>query len=343
MGVKVRWNDRQGGRVYYLDIIHDGRRKKVKIPVSSLKEAKEAAAKIERELLADGWGSKGFQISLREFASEYLADSHRKKAYNTFRTDRDALAAFQRFVGETRLAQITEDDFERFRTERLGRVKPSSVNVALRHLRAAFSWAYRKGYVSTNPAAKVKLMRVPKNTHIRYLNKAEITRLREAIGDNVALRRVVDLALWTGLRRNELVHLQWADISFEQLTITVQNKEEEGFRTKSGKSRVVPINAPLAAMLRELHGVPHTATDRVLNVNYWTVGNHFREAAKRAGLGSHLTLHILRHSFASHLIMAGVDLRSVQEMLGHHDVSVTMIYSHLSPGHLAKTVEKLPY
>lgn len=167
--------------------------------------------------------------------------------------------------------------------------------------------------------------------------------MREAIGDDVAMRLVVDLALWTGLRRNEFVHLQWADISFDQLTVTVQNKEEEGFRTKSGKSRVVPTKAPLAAMLHEMHSEPHVATDRVLNVNYWAVGNHFREAAKRAGLGSHLTLHILRHSFASHLIMAGADLRSVQEMLGHHNVSVTMIYSYLSLGHRAKTVEKLPY
>jgi hypothetical protein len=95
MGVKVRWNDRRNGRVYYLDIIHDGRRKKVKIPASSLKEAKETAAKVERELLADGWGSKASEISLREFTSEYLADSHSRKAYNTYRTDRDSLYAFR--------------------------------------------------------------------------------------------------------------------------------------------------------------------------------------------------------------------------------------------------------
>jgi integrase len=84
-------------------------------------------------------------------------------------------------------------------------------------------------------------MKVPKNTPIRYLNEAEIFRLREAIGENLVLRRVVDLALWAGLRRNELNHVQWSDISFEQMTVTVQNKDD--FRTKSGNSRVVPINA----------------------------------------------------------------------------------------------------
>jgi site-specific recombinase XerD len=96
-------------------------------------------------------------------------------------------------------------------------------------------------------------------------------------------------------------------------------------------------------MLREIRTTPHTAVDRVLDANYGTIGSHFRETAKRARLGEHVSLHILRHSFASHLIMAGVDLRSVQEMLGHHDVPVTMIHSHLSPGHLTQTVTKLPY
>lgn len=215
------------------------------------------------------------------------------------------------------------------------------MNVALRHLKVAFAWAHRKGYVKTNPAAQVKLTRVPRNTHLRYLNEAEIQKLREAIGDDTDLRRVVDFALWTGLRRDEIVHLQWSDVDMERRTITVQNKED--FRTKSGRSRVVPVNPQLSAVLTEMQAAPHSADDTVFNVNYWTLGQDFRKAVKRAGFDGHVSLHTLRHTFASHLIMAGVDIRSVQEMLGHHDVSVTMIYSHLSPGHLAKTVEKLPY
>jgi len=342
MPVTVRWRDRKKGRVYYLDIAHDRRRKKVAIGVVTLREANETAAKVERELLANGWGENAApSLTLQEFATQYLAESRARKAYNSFRTDRDALQAFQRFIGDIRLDKITEDDVERFRIESQSRVKPASVNVALRHLKAAFAWAHRKGYTGTNPAAKVQLTRVPRNTHLRYLNEAEIQMLREAIGDDTDLRRVVDFALWMGLRRDEIVHLQWSDIDLERQTVTVQNKD--GFRTKSGKSRVVPMNAPLAAMMTEMQAAPHASDDRVFNVNYWTLGQDFRKAVKRSGFDGRVSLHTLRHSFASHLIMAGVDLRSVQEMLGHHDVSVTMIYSHLSPGHLAKTVEKLPY
>ena len=194
----------------------------------------------------------------------------------------------------------------------LSRIKPSSVNVALRHLKAAFAWAHRKGYVKTNPAAKVKLTRVPRNTHLRYLNEAEIQKFRDAIGDDTDLRRVVDFALWTRLRRDEIVHLQWSDVDMERGTITVQNKED--FRTKSGRSRVVPVNPQLAAMLAEMRATPHSADDSVFNVNYWTLGIHFREAARRAGFDRNVSLHTLRHTFASHLIMAGVDIRSVQEI-----------------------------
>lgn len=342
MPVTIRWRDRQKGRVCFLDILHDGRRKKVTIGLVTPKEARETAARVERELLENGWGKKvAPSLTLEEFTTQYLTEAKARKAYNTFRVDRHALRAFGRFTGEIRMHSLTEAHFEQFRIERLGCVKPTSVNVMLRHLKTAFGWALRKGYVKTNPAAHVKLNRVPQNTHLRYLNAAEIQRLREAIGADKDLRRVVDFALWTGLRRDELVHAQWSDISFEQMTVTVQNKD--GFRTKSGRSRVVPINPQLEVMLAELRAVPHAAQDRLFNVNYWTLGQRFRRAARQAGFDRNVTLHTLRHTFASHLIMAGVDLRSVQSMLGHHDVSVTMIYSHLSPGHLARTVERLAY
>lgn len=343
MSVKVRVRENpQKGSVLYLDIYYRGKRKKVALATQDIREARQIAAKVERELLAEGWGTRTTaSMPFTEFVSMYLAESHAKKAHNTYRTDRDALSAFESIVENARLDQITEDHLERFRIESLARIKPSSVNVALRHLKAAFAWAHRRGYLQSNPAANVKLNRIPENTHLRFLKEAEIRQLREAIGDDVNLRRVVDFALWTGLRRDEIVHLQWSDIDLERKTITVQNKA--GFRTKSGKSRVVPINPPLASMLETMRSGIGNMDEQVFQVNYWTLGNHFRAAARRAGLKGQVSLHILRHTFASHLVMQGVDLPSIQAILGHHSVSVTMIYSHLSPGHLAKTVEKLPY
>ena len=303
MSVTVRWKDRKKGRVYFLDVFHDGQRKKVTIGNVSLREAREAATKVERELLANGWRKNASpSLTLDKFINLYLTESKALKSYSTYRTDRYALGSLRRFIGDIRLSKITEDDIERFRIDGLSRISPASVNVSLRHLKAAFGWARRKGFIKTHPMAHIKLNRVPRNTHLRYLNETEIQRLRDAIGNDVELRQVVDFGLWTGLRRDEIVHLQWSDVNFDRFTITVQNKA--GFRTKSGKSRVVPMSPPLVALMTEMARTPHTFDDRVFKVNYWTLGQDFRKAVKRAGFDGHVTLHMLRHTFASFLIMA---------------------------------------
>ncbi|NUO19906.1 tyrosine-type recombinase/integrase [bacterium] len=341
MPVTVRWKERKKGRTYFLDIVHDGRRKRVSLGAVSSRQAREIAAKTERELLLHGWpDAKTGSMTFSDFMSQYFDYCVATKSSSTVKTDRYALQTFAKFVGNVPLAEITTDRIEEFRLHLLRKVTPTSTNVVLRHLKSAMSWAAQRGLTSTSPAAKVKLNRVPRNTHMRFLDDGEIQRLRDAIGDDTQLRRVVDLALWTGLRRNEIINLQWSDVDLNRKVLIVRNRE--GFRTKSGKSRSIPLNVSLLQMLTEMKALGCRPDERVLTVNYWTLGQHFRSAARHAGL-SGITLHTLRHSFASHLIMAGADIRSVQELLGHHDISVTMIYSHLSRDHLTATVEKLTY
>lgn len=341
MPVTVRWMERKKGRTFFLDIVHDGRRKKVSLGAVTSREARDIATRTEHELLLNGWpDEKSGNLTLSEFKSQYLEYATATKSNSTVKTDRYALDAFAKFVGNVPLSEITTDQIEQFKLHLLRKVTPSSTNVALRHLKSAMSWAAQRGLLASNPAAKVKLNRVPRNTHMRFLDEVEIQRLREAIGDDIKLRRATDLALWTGLRRNELINLQWGDIDLNRKVLLVQNKQ--GFRTKSGKSRSIPMNSQLISMLKEMNAEGCQPNDRVFKANYWTLGQDFRKASRKAGLDD-ITLHTLRHSFASHLIMAGADLRSVQELLGHHDISVTMIYSHLSRDHLSNTVEKLKY
>jgi site-specific recombinase XerD len=341
MSVTVRYLDRKKGRTYFLDIIHGGRRKRVTLGSISSREARDIAARTERELLLNGWpDARPGNITFSEFVSQYLDYCIATKSGSTVKTDRYALQTFEKYIGNVQLSEITTDKIEEFRLHLLRKVSPNSTNVVLRHLKSAMSWAAQRGLISASPATKVKLNRVPRNTHMRFLDEAEIQRLRDAIGDDKQLRSVVDFALWTGLRRNEIINLQWSDIDLHRNVLIVRNKE--GFRTKSGKSRSIPLNAQLVVMLTGMKTAGSRPTDRVFPINYWTVGQHFRRAARVAGLGE-ITLHTLRHSFASHLIMAGADIRSVQELLGHHDLTVTQIYSHLSGDHLANTVEKLKY
>ena len=146
------------------------------------------------------------------------------------------------------------------------------------------------------------------------------------------LTPVVLLAMNTGMRRGELLSLEWADIDLGAKIITVQAR-----KAKSGKQRHIPQNA-------EALGV----------VTKWRqqsegVGQVFKPQDVKKGWDALLTtakitgfrFQDLRHHFASKLVMAGVDLNTVRELLGHSDITMTLRYAHLGPEHLAAAVEKL--
>lgn len=343
MSVIVRSrSSKSKGIMYFLDIHHDGRRKKIALRVSSEKEARRVAARMEKKLLAEGWSNRPSKCAtLADFTERYLAQSQASKALATYRMDRQALQSLLRIICNLPLNDISHQDIERFRLTRLEQIKPTSVNVELRHIKAAFSYAVENGFIKENPAGQVKLNKVPQKNHPRFLSEEEIKKLRKTCAETPDLLRMVDFALWTGMRRREITSLQWKDIDFKRRVIMVRNKE--AFRTKSGKERAIPMTEQLEAMLFEASSDNHTAEDRVFSLGYWWFGKQFRRVVEEAKLPETTTIHTLRHTFASHLVMQGVDLRSVKEILGHHDISVTMVYSHLSPEHLANTVGHLPY
>lgn len=343
MAVTIRSiKKKDGSTVLHLDIYHAGKRRRVSLNTSDMREAKRAKAEMERRLATDGWGKgSGDGMKLSAMMNTYLDYSYATKSPKTAGMDRDALRAFIRVVGDIELGDTSMEHFEKFRLARLKEVSPVSVNVHLRHLRAAFNWAVSRGLLKASPAAKVRLNRVPQNMHPRFLSESEIARLRQEIEEDAELLRVVNAGLWTGMRRNEIVSLQWSDVDLDQNLITVRNRT--GFRTKSRKSRAIPICEPLRHMLIAMKPPKAAPSDRVFAITYWVLGKRFLRAVRAAKLPDYVTFHTLRHTFASHLVMNGVDLASIQEILGHFDVTVTMIYSHLSPGHLADTVRKLPY
>jgi integrase len=145
----------------------------------------------------------------------------------------------------------------------------------------------------------------------------------------------------TGLRRAELFSLQWEHVDFNTnvLTLTIP-------RTKAGRVRCVPMNSLVRELLRSLPSrlkgewVLPSATGETSLDSQNFMNRVFTPALKRAGLRD-FRWHDLRHTFASRLVMKGVDIRTVQELLGHADIRMTLRYSHLSPAHLLDAVEKL--
>lgn len=148
------------------------------------------------------------------------------------------------------------------------------------------------------------------------------------------------LALNTGLRRGELFGLRWDDVDFTTNVLTIRH-------TKAGRTRHVPMNAEVRTILGALESrgrspyvLPSANSARPRDAHNF-IRRMFTPALKRARIGD-FRWHDLRHTFASRLVMCGVDLRSVQELLGHTDIKMTLRYSHLSPAHLLAAVERLP-
>lgn len=194
---------------------------------------------------------------------------------------------------------------------------------------AVFSWAVRNGKITSNPARAVSLRRED-NSRIRFLSPAEESRLRRAAvaagGGAVA---ELDLAIHTGMRRGEQYGLRWQSVDMHRGMITL-------LRTKSGEARHIPLNQVARRALQALRLI--NTGERVcgfLEPRHW-----FYEARKAAKLPD-FRWHELRHTFASRLVMAGVDLRTVQELMGHKSISMTVRYAHLSPRHTQNAVDRL--
>jgi integrase len=136
-------------------------------------------------------------------------------------------------------------------------------------------------------------------------------------------------AIHTGLRRSELLSLRWNNINFDHRLVTV-----EAAYSKSGEARSVPMSLRLTETLRQIK-IANPSSLVFLDSEgkpYRNVTTAFDSAAKRAGIQD-FTFHNLRHTFASRLVMGGVDLTTMRELMGHKHIKMTLRYAHLSPGH----------
>jgi site-specific recombinase XerD len=144
----------------------------------------------------------------------------------------------------------------------------------------------------------------------------------------------------TGFRRQELVTLRPEEVDFQRRTVTVA-----ACYSKNGESRTLPMGERLKAVLQEAFAVRGDSptvfvTDAGIPWTRWGLTSAFQRTSRRAGLGT-IGPHVLRHTFGSRLVMAGVDLRTVQELLGHKDIKMTLRYAHVSPDHTRKAMAAL--
>lgn len=197
-------------------------------------------------------------------------------------------------------------------------------------LKMMYRLAERAGKIKHNP---MRLVRQPKenNERIRFLSAAEEAALRQVIEDSYPEHLPeLEIGLHCGLRAGEQFGMTWEQIDILNGIITVP-------RSKHGQVRYVHLNTHARKVLLALHSVS-SGTGRVFHCRsprHW-----FEPAVERAGIKD-FTWHGLRHTFASRLVMAGVDLRTVQELMGHKTIQMTCRYAHLAPAHQSAAVERL--
>jgi integrase len=227
---------------------------------------------------------------------------------------------------ERRLSELGEEE----------ELKPATLNRYRALLSLTYSIAMRNGKVSTNPARLVRL-RQENNARVRFLSAEEENALRSKIRETDSDGEPeFDLALNTGLRRGEQYRLRWQDVNLKTGILTIP-------RSKHGEKRHVPINSTARAALEGLrqrrtgpgYVCPGIEAERERDWRRW-----FEDAVHAAGIDN-FRWHDLRHTFASRLVMAGVDFRTVQELLGHKTITMTVRYSHLAPRHLQEAVKRL--
>jgi integrase len=253
------------------------------------------------------------------------------------------LRELQEAFGARLLSQITYLDLEIYRNRRrstpLRCGKPrsdGSVNYEMAVFTHILAKAVEWGLLESNPFKKGKrLMFKLDNQRKRFLNEAEMEGLLRECPRH--LKPIVHTALLTGMRREEVLSLRWEQIRDGFIYL-------DGAMTKSGKGRQIPIYEGLTEVFREVRRENHLRSEYVFcdaqGRRFQDVKSSFQGACRRAGIRD-FTFHDLRHTFASHLVMQGGGLAAVQKLLGHADITMTMRYSHLSPGHLQETVALL--
>ncbi|MEA3490149.1 MAG: tyrosine-type recombinase/integrase [Candidatus Omnitrophota bacterium] len=255
---------------------------------------------------------------------------------------------FQRFLDSgyphlEKISQFTPRIFEKFKAFRKEEeAHNKTINNELTVLRTMFKLAVQWGYTQTNPTDGVSKLKIARKIAPRFLREEECRLLLDNSGE--WLRPIFFAFLNTGMRKSELENLEWSDIDFNRRKIKIRAKDDWSPKTNE---REIPINEGLYGVLKEQKRIYKDSNNVFPGEDGRQIFRNrllrrLKTLAKRLKLGD-VTIHMLRHTFASQLVMKGVDLATVRQLLGHSDIQTTMIYSHLADEHVDKAVDKLEF
>lgn len=260
-----------------------------------------------------------------------------------YRRQLDAIINLADETGITRWQQCDAATVRSFavRSRRKG-LGPASLALRLSALRSFFDWLVSQGELTANPAKAVSAPKAPRHLP-KNIDVDDINRLLDIdLNDPLAVRdrAMLEVMYGAGLRLSELVNLDLKHLSLESGEVWVMGKGSKERRLPVGRSAVRWLEHWL-----DLRGL-FSAEEEALflsklgkRISARNVQKRFAEWGIKQGLNSHVHPHKLRHSFATHMLESSGDLRGVQELLGHANLSTTQIYTHLDFQHLASVYD----
>jgi len=296
-------------------------------------QAKNTLIKMKAEKLDERRGFKKPaqpDIDFMEFGREFIA-IYSKQNKRSWERDETALRCLEPYFRGKTVQEIGPELIERYKARRKTEVAAGTVNRELAFLKTVFNKAVEWGRLDASPAMRIKRFREP-NYKDRILTAAEQTRLLEAA--NGYLKPIIIVALNTAMRKGEILNLKWENVDLSKRCIHVED-------SKSGRSRHVPMNG---LVVEALSSLPQTSiyvfpSPRTGDV-FKNIKASFKVACKRAGVKG-LRFHDLRHTAATRMVEALVDLVTVSKILGHSSIQMTMRYAHPTPENMRQAVEKL--
>ncbi|MBU8934886.1 MAG: tyrosine-type recombinase/integrase [candidate division Zixibacteria bacterium] len=354
------------GRIWYIDITVEGKR--LRKPVgTSKKVASLALADLEVKVARQQFDLDVPDGQLADLFEAYLGYSDTNNAPSTTLRYRQVIQNFVLFLRlhHSHISKVSElslptiegykrfrksinprtielpDDFEYKVARNTKLASPKTINYELKTLKSIFRWGKKHGFCHTNPCEDVTLFKIQDAKTPRFLSRNECSQLLDY--SSPKYYPVFYTFLNTGLRLGELINLQWGDINLKRRILTVRKKED--WKPKTGE-REIPLNDGMIGLLRRMKPPRATLRDYIFtHEDGRKMGPKVRKAlistAVEADIPDLTKVHSLRHTFASQLVMSGIDLPTVQRLLGHSDIQTTMIYAHLAPEHLLDAVQKL--
>ncbi len=339
--MSVRWRPDRKRWMVDIEYTHtDGRKERVRESFRTKKSAERREREIMNALEASKWqreevSEQKTQVSLEEFAEEFI-DTY-ARVNNKPSEVLSKTGILERYLkpilGPRDLDQIKVREIERLKAILLKRqLSPKTVNNALAVLGKMLRYAEEIEIIDKAP--RIRLLKVPR-PDFDFLTFDEADQLLEAAKYNPEWYAMVFFALRTGVRYGELCELRWSDVNLRNGRLMVRRGYYMGHVTtpKGGREREIPLSPQLVSFLKTYRHLRSelvfckTTGDRRL---YDGALDALRFVCKKAGL-RRIGWHVLRHTFASHLIMKGVPIKTVQELLGHATIEMTMRYAHLSP------------